>query len=619
MRTPVAPQLDERRAAELEAELRERARAWLPGWDLDDDSGDFGGAILKIAARFGSEVTERLDGAGEKMRRGLLDWLGVRGQAARPARMPVVFKLTDGTQEPVLASAPVRMQADAAGTPVVFETEKDVRVLPGRLEVLVGVDADQDAFYLPAPGLSDLSPSEPLPTKWQLKSFAAAGSSKLQLEPAAGLAPNMLIEADGQQYRVTDVQNEIVSIEPSLLAELSASTAPLQKVTRFAPFDPGAENRQEHALYLGDLELLNIEAAATLEIVEAGSLVTGFDWQYWGKLGTTGDAAWQAFTRVELNLQGGLVLSKPAGAIEPRIIGGHNARWIRAFAKTVAANVPPFSVDALSIRINALGCDGTSPCPPPAGTLSPISEGMANTTPLVLENVFFPLGKQPRQFDAFYLGSQEAFSKINAQVALCFELADPTFSALSAVREGRFANGVLAGVGQDRALHLLQINAPTGVLGNLPNREALQPPLPSLAGNSASGTTVQLDKRPTWRLPVWGEPDDSSLGSPVGFAVATSAGDAIWIWREFSETTKSGWLDFGSLPAANGSTPPIAGLVYLAKATSSSAKLLAVTCCSSATGRAGRTGRRSERKMGRTQSRSRRSLRRSNSTARTSS
>src|SRR6185295_18410816 len=93
VRTPRAPRLDTRRTSELAAELRERARSWIPSWALADGERDFGRALLEIAARFSSEVAERLDDAGEKMRRGFLDWLAVRGEAARPARMPVVFKL----------------------------------------------------------------------------------------------------------------------------------------------------------------------------------------------------------------------------------------------------------------------------------------------------------------------------------------------------------------------------------------------------------------------------------------------------------------------------------------------------------------------------------------------
>ena len=97
-------------------------------------------------------MAERLDGAGDKMRRGFLDWLGVRGEAARPARMPVVFKLADTAPDAVLAEAPVRLQVDAGGAPVVFETEKDVRVVPGRArDASSAWMPTRDAFYLPPP------------------------------------------------------------------------------------------------------------------------------------------------------------------------------------------------------------------------------------------------------------------------------------------------------------------------------------------------------------------------------------------------------------------------------------------------------------------------------------
>ena len=101
MKPPPAPRLDNRRTAEFSAELRERAQAWIPSWAVNDSEGDFGRALLEIAARFSAEVTERFDGAGEKMRRGFLDWLAVRGEAARPARVPVVFNLAETAQEEI--------------------------------------------------------------------------------------------------------------------------------------------------------------------------------------------------------------------------------------------------------------------------------------------------------------------------------------------------------------------------------------------------------------------------------------------------------------------------------------------------------------------------------------
>ena len=134
MSAPEAPKLDPRRTDEFFAELRDRARAWIPSWGFADNEGDFGGALLQIAARFNSEVAQRLDRAGEKMRRGFLDWLAVRGEAAHPSRMPVVFKLSDTATDAVLAKAPVQMQAPTANASVVFETETDINILPGSLQ-----------------------------------------------------------------------------------------------------------------------------------------------------------------------------------------------------------------------------------------------------------------------------------------------------------------------------------------------------------------------------------------------------------------------------------------------------------------------------------------------------
>ena len=539
---------------------------------------------MKIAARFNSEVAERLDRTGEKMRRGFLDWLGIHGKAARPARLPVVFKLADTAQEAVLAPAPVQMQADAAGTPVVFETEREVHIVPGSLAVVVGADPGTNAFYLWPPGLSDLQPLEQLPARWQLKSFAAAGAAKLQLNPELGLADGMILETEDQQYRVVgEPKDGLVTIEPRLATDLPESTS-ISKVTTFKPFDGAARNRQKHALYLGDgdLELLNIEAAAMIDVVGATASLEDCTWEYWGKTASGKDSDWQRLSLASKQAPDAVTLQKPEGAVEPKEIEGRPSRWIRALKTKVQATEQPFRADEFGIRINySTGCTEAVPCPPEEKTAAspsaevpanatpvdevpspPVAEALANTTPLVLENVFYPLGKEPKQFDAFYLGSQEAFSKKDANVQLCFEMADRTFAALSAVRGGAFDNRVLAGVGNDRALDLLGFEPKRGGLTKFREREILQPPLPGYEGKAEPGNNVALDQQPRWRLPVWSESD--------GFLVAASAGDAIWVWHEKADDNirnQSGWRPFGSILATDTLAPePVAGLVYLAEA-----------------------------------------------------
>ena len=109
-----------------------------------------------------------------------------------------------------------------------------------------------------------------------MKSFAAAGATKLQLDPEAGLVGGYDRRDgwSGSNTGSSTADKEIVTIDPPLTAELPAATI-VRKVTAFAPFDGTSRNRQEHALYLGHSELLDIEAAATIAIVGAESLSDG--------------------------------------------------------------------------------------------------------------------------------------------------------------------------------------------------------------------------------------------------------------------------------------------------------------------------------------------------------
>ena len=550
MKPRPAPGIEPRRAHDFAAELGERARAWLPSWAVADGERDFGRALLEIAARFSSEVAERLDRAGEKMQRGFLDWLAVRGRAARPARMPVVFKLADAATEAVFAPAPVRMQVDAGGANVIFETETDVRLLPGRLETVIGVDGAGDAVYLPPPGLSDLEPLEPLPTQWQLKSFAAAGATKLQVDPEAGLVEGLVVEGEGQQYRITVVDKEIITVEPPLTSELAAQTV-LRKVTAFAPFDGKTRNVQEHALYLGHGELLDIDSAASISVAGAQSLREGVTWQYWGKVGDEEEAGWRPLTLAEKQDPDAVVLTKPKGAVEPRNVGRESSRWIRGMTRNLAATQQPFQPARLALRINAQGCATPNVFPPIGDTPSVAAEGMANTTPLVLESVFFPLGREPRQFDAFYLGSKEAFSKPGAQVQLHFEMADSSFESLAVLESSDVST--LAGVAGDGHLYLLTFNNATGQLTR-DARGPLRPPSPDANGQPVDAPPITLDpRRPPFRAAMWQSSDV--------LRVAVAATDTVWVFQDGGG--QHGWKSLGVVGPVADSTVPIAGIVHL--------------------------------------------------------
>jgi len=544
--------LDGRRTPEFQAELLARARTWLPDWGVDDAPQDFGRALLAIAARFDSEVAEQLDAAGEKTRRGFIDWLGLRGGAARPARMPVVMRTGERAANPVLARAGARLQADGGGASVTFETESDLRVTPGRLELVVGADIDRDEIFFPPPGLTSAEPVPAAPTQWLVKTFVDANGAVLQLDPDAGLAPDVLIQIGAAQYRVEKVDKDLVTIDPVLATALEAGTL-VAKVESFTPFDGLSPNRQRHALYVGHIDLLNIESAATIDVVGARALADA-QWRYWGKSGNAAGDGWQPLMLSDTQPLDAVRLDKPKGAIEPRGIGSvKNSRWIAAFAARVEGAAPKLADTHIHLRIN----DHALPSCPIVGNApaSPAAQALANSTPLVLAGTFYPLGKMPRQFDTFYLGCAEAFSKRRATVQLCVGLADPTFASFSAVRSGADADEVVAGVGEDGALHLFAVDATSGALSPFDGRNALQPPAPGFGGAAPTSPATALAHKPSWRLPVWTE--------GVDFRVGVAAGTHVWVWAENSgDRTKSGWLDFGELPLATPSSA-VTGLVYL--------------------------------------------------------
>jgi hypothetical protein len=557
MKPPLPPRLERRRTSDFAAELDARARAWIPAWAIADDATDFGRALLRIGARFDAEVAEQLDGAGAKLRDGLFDWLGVHGEAARPARVPVAFKLADKTVDPVLATAPSRLQASVDGASVVFETETDVQLVPSKLDCIVATEKDH--VYLPPPGLASLEPVPPMPERWALKSFAAPATDKLQLDPDEGLVPGLVLRSGGQRFRVTAADKGLATIEPPLREGL-AQGAIVQKVAQFAPFD-GWNDEQVHALYFGSTDLFDITAEATLDILGAQGLA-GVEWQYWGKRKEAGDpdaVTWQSLDRAEVQpYANALTLLKPEGAVEPREIAkGMGARWIRAV--TPQFDQQPLGVDQLSVRINYAPSPPT--CQNAAAKDSVGFEAMSNTTPLVVNQSFYPLGSAPRQFDAFYIGSTEAFSKKDALVQLCFELADLSFQNFASLRfPSRPGGPVLAGVTRGGGLQLLEFSPTFQRLVRLNNRQALHPPSPGLFGARVDDAPVTLRQG---AIAIW------ERGSDV--LVAAPSDDAVWLWRESDVPLfgffLSGWTKLPDVtfapPAAGQKPPPIDSLVFV--------------------------------------------------------
>ncbi|MDR5761449.1 hypothetical protein [Caballeronia sp. LZ035] len=555
------PGLEPRRFDDFRRELFARARVWLPAWGFEDNEGDFGRALLEVAARLSAEVAERLDRGGDKLSRAFLDWLGVRGAAARPARVPVVFKLADTALEPVPAPPPVRMQTDVRDATVTFETQADVCIVPGRTDAVIAVDPAADAFYLAPPGLGDPAPRPPTPDRWRLKSFAGPQANTLQLDAPADLAPGMIVAIGGTQYRIASAKDDLVGIDPPLqTGDGLAAGTDVVRVDAFAPFD-GARNQQQHLLYLGHADLLNIEADAVIDVVGAQTLGAGVTWEIWSKAkpakDTQGDVGervddaaarsdWRELKPAETQREDALVLVKQAGEVEPLQLGGAQARWIRARVAHLEGAMPSLTANGIALRINATPQNNIAVpfgSPVDGASAQPQVEVMVNSTPDTPRG-FYPLGREPRMFDTLYIGCAEAFSKKGALATVAFDLADGRFVSFSAIHAGAIGR-VLAGVDKAGALHLYTLceDTRTGTLTAVRLREPVMPP-----GRSVNPAPMSFP-------PVmWTEGDTLSVALAASGQVFVLAGIR-------PDGTSKDWLALGAPPHPNQPDAPVTGLV----------------------------------------------------------
>ena len=119
-----------------------------------------------------------------------------------------------------------------------------------------------DAFYLPPPGLSESrSRSSRCRRSGSSRASRPPARTKLQLDPETGSRRRHARR--GRWPAVPDHRKSTRTSSRSTRRWRRAAGrgSPSCKVTAFAPFDGAARNRQEHALYLGHTDLLNIEAA----------------------------------------------------------------------------------------------------------------------------------------------------------------------------------------------------------------------------------------------------------------------------------------------------------------------------------------------------------------------
>ncbi|WP_336364723.1 putative baseplate assembly protein [Halalkalicoccus salilacus] len=350
----------------------ERAPFYTEQWDPRSD--DEGTALLELFSELAADVASRIDRAPEKHRRVFFDTLGFSRDPPQPAQVPLAFTVAEKAAENVAIPAGTRALAEATA------------------------DRPEQTFEILSEGGFEATPA-------RLKSVYS-------IDPDADL---------------------IVDHTDSLAA---GAPTPL--------FD--GVNAQWHAFYLGHPSLLDVAPGAVVRIViEPESTATALSelvWEYYGtgaanatpslerdgreKQSVEEDNETEGWYRLKAEQHETEVrLTIPATELVKLVettVDNRESRWLRCRTPTDGelrngeARTPPpntFNVSLSTVRIR-IGRNTETPVSPDAL--------FHNDVPIPVESddALLPLGNVPRPRDAFYVASNEAFSKGGATAVLNF-------------------------------------------------------------------------------------------------------------------------------------------------------------------------------------------------------
>ena len=478
------PTVDDRRASALRDELSRNAQMLAPDWAGLAQEGDFGRALLEIAARLAEHSTSGLDKTPLRDKLAFLDALDVATPAPQPATAPIVFTLAEKRDTMVFAPARVQLTAKQGKDELTFETRDAIDITPARIAELIVADPATDTIER-APGFVTRSvDSPPLATSYLLLSAVEAKNKMIQLVQSVGIAPGDLLRLAGSVYRVDTVKGGIVQLLDTLGRSAPAG-ATVEKLIALESF--ALRNLQEHAVYFGHKEMLKLDGPAEITLVfdppTLPALLAGLDLEYsiWGRLNADADPDWQA-----LDLRGagpaGLVLAKTwPGSVEELKLPAGKSRWLRMRLRTPIAGACGPATGAVSVK---LAVRSTKPAADANSEGSEtIGAAFYNSQPLPTATAFFPFGPEPQRFDTFAFSAPEALSKKGAVVTIAFTFDDASLQTLA---YDRVAPDYVYGVSGNGRLQSIRFSASSHAswrqLGTAP-----------VASGAAGAGSVRLD------------------------------------------------------------------------------------------------------------------------------
>jgi hypothetical protein len=443
------PKIDPRRFEDIEGILKGLVPHYTPEWRISDN--DPGLALLKIFTHLTEGIISRMNQVPQKNLIAFLDMLGIKQLPAQSSRVPVTFMLTKGIQTEILVPERTQVSADKTSEhkELIFEIEKNLTASPAQLLEVYGMDPVKDRIYKPPQDFLNLEEKKQGSMTYTIVSLASKDTKAFQLDHVTDLKEKDLLKILDTE-KIEDIE-KIEYVEISKLTATIVTTkdklefdhSPDIKVEKISKFNLlEGKNLQEHILYIAHKDLFNIKGKAQFNLYVTLHPGTGtaassleYSWEYWGKAKNDSDEEiedWHEFKMID-DTQGftrdgeiNLVKLKEGEITEKEIKlaegeedeGAIKSRWIRCKLKDplgsdVVRRLP--KLDNIKFTVESKG----------ENLLPDLAYN--NDTPLDVSKPFLPLGKEPRIFDNFAIGSKEVFSKKGGTIKLNVKL-DPGIS-----------------------------------------------------------------------------------------------------------------------------------------------------------------------------------------------
>jgi len=474
-RPPLYPSVDSRRATEIRQSLLRDIAAMAPQWRgvLEDSNPDR--AVVEIAARLSEEATKRLDQTPERDALAFLEMFNIPPPVPIAAEGVAVFALKENQDQSVLAKSRTGLNIETPdGSKAPFETMQDFKLQASRISLLATVDPLADRIEIVPSAVTSLEPdTEPRP-RYELLTSAAPDDSAITLAPPVGIATGDLLRI-GTPDDNRPVYAEVANFGEDGLTELLAPLggAPIaagtnvERMTRLDAF--AMPNHQEHGLYIGDLDVLDIKEPATITLrftpmnIAALLATEGVRFEIWG----TNESAhqdptpdWHPLVPLATQQEDLLLYKSWIGPLDELELAGRKSRWLRIVPERELIPHPnnhythplvgsEAVVDSISIGINTEE--------PTSGEDETVSQVAHNSLPLSRAASFLPFGPEPQRFDIFSIAAPQAFTKSGAIATLNFDLLDATLMAISSVM--RFDDEQhLYGIGRNGQLQVVDLS-----------------------------------------------------------------------------------------------------------------------------------------------------------------